>query len=164
MNSTVPSTIASTGTGALDVTGSTALVTGATSGIGRATAVLLGSRGAHVLVHGRDAGRGEQVVKEIETTGGTAAFVAADLSDPTDVTRLVEEAGHVDILVNNAGRSWFGPTAELDQGTYDGLFDANVRSAYLLTAAFAPRMAATGGGAVVNLNSMAGLVGLAGGA
>ena len=109
----------SRGTDALDVTGRTALVTGATSGIGRATAVLLGSRGAHVLVHGRDAGRGEQVVKEIETTGGTAAFVAADLSDPTDVTRLVEEAGHVDILVNNAGRSWFGPTAELDQGTYD---------------------------------------------
>jgi NAD(P)-dependent dehydrogenase (short-subunit alcohol dehydrogenase family) len=158
------STVTGTGTDALDVTGRTALVTGATSGIGRATAILLGSRGAHVLVHGRDAVRGEQVVKEIETTGGTARFVAADLSDPTDVARLVDEAGHVDILVNNAGRSWFGPSADLDRSTYDGLFEANVRSAYVLTAALAPAMAATGGGAVVNLNSMAGLVGLPGGA
>jgi NAD(P)-dependent dehydrogenase (short-subunit alcohol dehydrogenase family) len=66
--------------------------------------------------------------------------------------------------VNNAGRSWFGPSADLDHDTYDGLFEANVRSAYLLTAALAPTMAAAGGGAVVTLSSMAGLVGLAGGA
>jgi NAD(P)-dependent dehydrogenase (short-subunit alcohol dehydrogenase family) len=158
-------TTTTTPTGAtLELTGKVALVTGATSGIGRATAILLGSRGAHVLVHGRDAGRGQQVVEEIGAAGGTAAFVAGDLSDPAEVAALVEQVGPVDVLVNNAGRSWFGPTADLDQKTFDGLFDANVRSAYLLTAALAPRMTADGGGAIVNLDSMAGLVGLPGGA
>jgi NAD(P)-dependent dehydrogenase (short-subunit alcohol dehydrogenase family) len=163
MNATTE-TPTSTATDKLDLTGRTALVTGATSGIGRATAALLGARGARVLVHGRDAGRGEQVVKEIETAGGTATFLPGDLSEPEAVSRLLEQAGPVDILVNNAGRSWFGPSADLDQTTFDGLFDANVRSAYLLVAALAPKMAAAEGGAIVNLNSMAGLVGLPGGA
>jgi NAD(P)-dependent dehydrogenase (short-subunit alcohol dehydrogenase family) len=70
----------------------------------------------------------------------------------------------VDVLVNNAGFSWFGPTAKLDPDTFDALFAANVRSAYFLVAALAPRMAARGAGSIVNVGSMAGQIGLAGGA
>jgi NAD(P)-dependent dehydrogenase (short-subunit alcohol dehydrogenase family) len=144
--------------------GRIALVTGGTSGIGRATAVRLAREGAEVIVHGRDADRGEQVVAEIEQAGGKARFVAADLSDPAEIRRLADEAGDVGVLVNNAGFSWFGPTADLDVATYDALFDANVRAPYFLVAALAPRMAANGGGSIVNVASMAGTVGLAGGA
>ncbi|HEX3714951.1 MAG TPA: SDR family oxidoreductase [Trebonia sp.] len=147
-----------------ELDGQTALVTGSTSGIGKATAVALARLGATVIVTGRDAERGARVVKEIEDDGGSARFVAADLSDAAQVAQLAQAAGDVDILVNNAGRSWFGPSADLDAGTFDALFSANVRSAYLLTAAIAPAMAARGRGSVVNLDSMAGAVGLAGGA
>jgi NAD(P)-dependent dehydrogenase (short-subunit alcohol dehydrogenase family) len=148
----------------MELEGQTALVTGSTSGIGQATALALARLGATVVVTGRDAGRGAAVVKEIEGVGGSARFVAADLSDPDQVAHLVEEAGEIDILVNNAGRSWFGPTANLDAATFDALFNSNVRSAYLLTAAIAPAMAGRGSGSIVNLDSMAGLIGLAGGA
>jgi NAD(P)-dependent dehydrogenase (short-subunit alcohol dehydrogenase family) len=101
--------------------GKTALVTGSTSGIGKATASALARLGATVIVTGRDAGRGDRVVKEIEADGGFARFVAADLSDPGQVAHLAQQAGDVDILVNNAGRSWFGPTADLDAATLSAL-------------------------------------------
>src|SRR5271154_5857737 len=133
----------------------TALVTGATSGIGRAAALKLAGNGFRVLVHGRDAARGAAVVKEIESAGGTAEFIAADLTDVSAIGQLAEAAGEVDVLVNNAGFSWFGPTAELEPDTYGALFDANVRSAYYLTAAIAPRMAERGRGTVINVGSMA---------
>lgn len=141
-----------------------ALVTGATSGIGRASALLLARDGFDVLVHGRDAARGAETVREIEAGGGQARFIAADLDDPGDLRRLAEEAADVDVLVNNGGFAWFGATADLDVAMYDRLFASNVRSAYFLVAAIAPRMAARGRGSIVNLGSMAGQVGLAGGA
>jgi len=144
--------------------GRTALVTGATSGIGRAAANQLAREGAEVIVHGRDPQRGEEVVAEIVRALGKARFIAADLSDPTEVRRLADEAGEVDVLVNNAGRAWFGPTADLDVATYDALFDSNVRSVYFLVAALAPRMAARGGGSIVNVASMVANVGIAGAA
>src|SRR5882672_4838963 len=146
------------------LSGRTALVTGATSGIGRATALQLAREGAEVIVHGRDVDRGEQVVAEIAQASGKARFITADLADPAEIRRLADEAGQVDVLVNNAGFSWFGPTADLDVATYDALFDANVRAPYFLVAALAPRMAANGGGSIVNVASMAGTIGLAGGA
>jgi NAD(P)-dependent dehydrogenase (short-subunit alcohol dehydrogenase family) len=142
----------------------TALVTGATSGIGRATALALAADGLTVLVHGRDPERGAATVRDIESAGGRARFLAADLTDPQDVARLAAAAGPVDVLVNNAGFSWFGPTADLDTETFDRLFAANVRAAYQLVAALAPGMAERGSGSVVSLDSMAGHVGLAGGA
>ncbi|WP_445183286.1 SDR family NAD(P)-dependent oxidoreductase [Pseudonocardia sp. Cha107L01] len=144
--------------------GRIALVTGATSGIGRATAIQLAREGAEVIVHGRDPERGEQVVAEIAGALGKARFVAADLSDPTEIRRLADEAGEVDVLVNNAGISWFGPTADLDVATYDALFDSNVRAAYFLVAALAPRMAANGGGSIVNVASMVAAIGISGAA
>jgi NAD(P)-dependent dehydrogenase (short-subunit alcohol dehydrogenase family) len=141
-----------------------ALVTGATSGIGRAVAGRLAQDGFSVVVHGRDAARGAAVVDEINASGGQARFTAADLTDVAAVEHLADAAGDVDVLVNNAGFSWFGPTADLDPATFDQLFAANVRSAYYLVAAVAPRMATRGSGSIVNLGSMAGQVGLAGGA
>jgi NAD(P)-dependent dehydrogenase (short-subunit alcohol dehydrogenase family) len=150
--------------GQRDLEGVSALVTGATSGIGRAAAEELGRHGAEVIVHGRDAGRGSAVVNTITGQGGKARFVAADLNDPAQLDDLVEQVGVVDVLVNNAGFSWFGSTADLDGATYDRLFDANVRAAYFLVAALAPKMAARGSGSIVSVGSMAGQIGLAGSA
>ena len=107
--------------------GQRALVTGATSGIGRAVALLLARDGAEVLVHGRDAARGAETVQEIIAAGGKASFIAADLGDAADVQRLasdVGEVGDVDILINNAGIALFGPTAEFDVSAFDKMFAA----------------------------------------
>ena len=147
-----------------DLVGQRALVTGATSGIGRATALQLARDGAEVLVHGRDAARGARTVAEITAAGGTATFVAADLADAADVQRLASVAGDVDILINNAGIAVFGPTAEFDIAAFDKMFASNVRAPFFLVAAFAPGMAARGHGSIVSLSSMAGGVGLVGGA
>jgi NAD(P)-dependent dehydrogenase (short-subunit alcohol dehydrogenase family) len=147
-----------------DLEGLSALVSGATSGIGRAAAQELARHGAEVVVHGRDAARGAAVVDAITADGGKARFVAADLSDLAQLDHLVEQAGPVDVLVNNAGFSWFGPTADLDAATFDRLLAANVRAPYFLVAALAPKMAARGSGSIISLSSMAGQIGLAGGA
>jgi NAD(P)-dependent dehydrogenase (short-subunit alcohol dehydrogenase family) len=147
-----------------DLEGMNALVTGATSGIGRAVAEELARHGAEVIVHGRDSGRGAAVVDAITGDGGKARFVAADLSDLAQLNDLADRAGPVDVLVNNAGFSWFGPTADLDAATFDRLFAANVRAPYFLVAALAPKMAARGSGSIISLGSMAGQIGLAGGA
>jgi NAD(P)-dependent dehydrogenase (short-subunit alcohol dehydrogenase family) len=144
--------------------GTTALVTGATSGIGRAAAAKLAGDGHTIVVHGRDAARGAEVVDAIGASGGTARFVGADLSDAADFDRFVADVGAVDVLVNNAGTAWFGPTSELDLATYDELFNANVRPAYFLVAALAPKMAAQGSGSIINVGSMAGQIGMPGGA
>jgi NAD(P)-dependent dehydrogenase (short-subunit alcohol dehydrogenase family) len=104
------------------------------------------------------------VAGTITAAGAKARFVAADLTDPAQVDQLVDEAGAVDVLVNNAGFSWFGRTAELDVATFDRLFAANVRAPHFLVAVLAPKMAARGSGSIINIASMAGQIGLAGGA
>ena len=147
-----------------DLEGQRALVTGATSGIGRAVALQLARDGAEVLVHGRDAARGAQTVQEITTAGGKASFVAADLGDPADVERLANDVGEIDILINNAGIARFARTAEFDAAAFDKMFASNVRAPFFLVAALAPGMAARGRGSIVSVSSMAGGVGLVGGA
>jgi NAD(P)-dependent dehydrogenase (short-subunit alcohol dehydrogenase family) len=142
-----------------DLEGKVALVTGATSGIGKAAAIRLAAQGATVVVHGRDVTRGVAVVAEIENGGGSARFVGADLTEPMEALRLAREAGDVDILVNNAGVPWFGPSERLAANTLDQLFAANVQAPYLLVSVLAPKMAARGDGVIINIASRAGTVG-----
>jgi NAD(P)-dependent dehydrogenase (short-subunit alcohol dehydrogenase family) len=143
---------------------STALVTGATSGLGKEIALRLARDGMRVIVVGRDAARGAAVVNQIEAAGGQASFIAADLSDPADIECLVAEAGDVDVLVNNAGHSVWGPTEKTTVEDFDAMFASNVRAAYLLVGAFAPAMATKGTGSIINISSMAGRIGLPNGA
>jgi NAD(P)-dependent dehydrogenase (short-subunit alcohol dehydrogenase family) len=116
-----------------------ALVTGATSGLGRAIALQLAADGAEVVVHGRDAGRGAETVAAIADAGGRAHFIAADLSDPAGIRRLADDSGDVDVLVNNAGFSVFGAAADDEAGRFDALFAGNVRAPFLLVVAPSPQ-------------------------
>lgn len=146
--------------GTQELTGRTALVTGATSGIGRATALALAGLGARVLVVGRDQGRGEQVVKDIGAEGGTAVFLPADLHDAESARRLARAAeaagGQVDILVNNAATGDFGPTQGFSEDVFDAIMGTNVKAPFYLVGEIAPGMAERGTGAIVNVTTMAG--------
>jgi NAD(P)-dependent dehydrogenase (short-subunit alcohol dehydrogenase family) len=149
-----------------NLTGSTALVTGGNSGIGRATALALAARGAHVVLSGRDARRGEQVVAEIRAHGGTADFVATDLGDEASVRQLAKQAtelggGHVDILVNNAGIFPFGATHDATETDFDKVFAVNVKAPFFLVAELAPKMAQRGHGVIVNVTTMVAEFGMA---
>jgi NAD(P)-dependent dehydrogenase (short-subunit alcohol dehydrogenase family) len=137
----------------------TALITGGTSGIGRA-ANKLAQLGIHVLVVGRNAERGEKTVDEIRAAGGKADFISADLQDAASARNVAKKAidlgsGHVDILVNNAGIYPFGPTHEMTEEQFDRVFSINVKAPYFLVAELAPLMAKKGKGAIVNLSTMA---------
>jgi NAD(P)-dependent dehydrogenase (short-subunit alcohol dehydrogenase family) len=138
----------------------TALITGGTSGIGRAAANKLAQLGIHVLVVGRNAERGEKTVDEIRAAGGKADFISADLQDAASARAVAKRAidlgsGHVDILVNNAGIYPFGPTDEMTEEQFDRVFSINVKAPYFLVAELAPLMAKKGKGAIVNLSTMA---------
>ncbi|MGC5007939.1 SDR family NAD(P)-dependent oxidoreductase [Streptomyces sp. DT203] len=145
----------------LDLRPLTALVTGATSGIGRAVAERLAADGMSVVVTGRNAERGAETVNEITAADGEARFIQADLADPAGIDRLAAEVGEIDVLVNNAGHAVLAPTEEMKLSDYDAMFAGNVRAAFFLVAAFAPAMAARGSGSVINMGSMAGSLGLA---
>lgn len=138
-----------------DLAGKTALVTGATAGIGRAVAIRLAENGAEVVVHGRDARRGAELVSAIADRGGRARFVAADLADVDEVERLAVEAGEVDILVNNAGVYEFTSTPDTTAHSVDRHLAINTRAPFQLVAALAPGMAKRGHGAIVNISSTA---------
>jgi NAD(P)-dependent dehydrogenase (short-subunit alcohol dehydrogenase family) len=148
----------------MDLQNQRALVTGATSGIGRAVAVKLAAAGAEVVVVGRDAHRGAETVAAIEADGGTARFIASDLASPDAAGRLADAAGDVDILVNNAGAFPFAATHDVEADAFDDTFAVNVRSPFFLTAAIAPKMAARGAGSIVNVATMVAHFGLPGAA
>ncbi|WP_081635492.1 SDR family NAD(P)-dependent oxidoreductase [Nocardia sp. BMG111209] len=150
------------------MSGKVALVTGATSGIGRATATLLAERGAHVVVTGRDTTRGEQVVDEIRAIGGTADFLAAALTTADDARTLAdathELAGPIDILINNAAIAVFGATAAIAEADFDACYAINVKVPFFLVGAIAPGMAERGRGVIVNVSTMVASFGTAGSA
>jgi NAD(P)-dependent dehydrogenase (short-subunit alcohol dehydrogenase family) len=144
-----------------------ALITGGTSGIGRATANKLAALGIHVIVAGRDTERGQKTVQEIRSRGGIADFVRSDLRDAATATELASEAirlgtGHVDILINNAGVFPFGPTHEMTEETFDTAYALNVKAPYFLVAKVAPLMAQRGKGAIINISTMVAQYGAAG--
>jgi len=151
--------------------GRTALVTGSTGGLGVAIATALAAEGAFVIVSGRDKVRGDAVVADIRTAGGTAEFVVADLgAGEHEVRRLAEEAtaaagGRIDVLVNNAAMLLMPtPTAEVSEELLRDAFAVNVFAPFLLTGVVAPAMVQRGEGAIVNIGSIAGLRGMAGSA
>jgi NAD(P)-dependent dehydrogenase (short-subunit alcohol dehydrogenase family) len=149
-----------------ELSGVTALITGGTSGIGRATAIALARLGAHIAVSGRDGERGNRVVREIADAGGQAVFIPADLRSEADARALADRAlerlGHVDVLVNNAGVFPFGPTEKMTEEDFDSVFSLNVKVPYFLVARLAPQMAERGHGAIINVSTMVAEFGAAG--
>ena len=145
-----------------DLVGKRALITGGTSGIGRATAEALAREGAHVLISGRSDKRGAETVAAIEEAGGKAEFVRADLASVEDVRALAERAADVDVLVNNAGVFPGGLTHELPESVFDETFAVNVKAPFLLTAAIAPKMVERGHGTIINVTTMVAEFGMAG--
>jgi len=145
----------------------TALITGGTSGIGRAAANKLAQLGIYVIVVGRNAERGEQAVAEIRAAGGVADFISSDLHDASSAREVARRAvevgnGHVDILINNAGIFPFGPTHETTEEVFESVYSLNVKVPYFLVAELAPLMAKRGKGAIVNVSTMVADYGVAG--
>ena len=146
---------------------STALVTGGTSGIGRAVANKLAQQGIHVIVVGRNADRGAKTVSEIRATGGEADFISSDLRDAASARAVAKRAlelggGHVDILINNAGVFPFGPTEKTTEELFDSVYSLNVKAPFFLVAELAPEMAKRGKGAIVNVSTMVADYGVSG--
>jgi len=145
----------------------TALITGGTSGIGRAVANKLAQLGIHVIVVGRNSERGDKTVKAIRAGGGKANFISSDLrnaSSARDVAKRAIELGNglVDILINNAGIFPFGRTEETTEELFDNVYSLNVKAPYFLVAELGPLMARRGKGAIVNISTMVSEYGMAG--
>src|SRR5580704_9595012 len=145
----------------------TALITGGTSGIGRAAANKLAQLGIHTIVVGRSADRGDKTVAEIRASGGKAEFISSDLRDAASAHEVAKRAvelgdGHVDILINNAGIFPFGPTHEMTEEVFDSVYSLNVKAPYFLVAELAPLMAKRGKGAIVNISTMVADYGVSG--
>src|SRR6202030_850328 len=147
--------------------GKVALVTGGTSGIGRAAAVAYARQGARVVVAGRRAGEGEETVRLLRAQGGEGVFVTTDVSNASQVKELVErtiqEFGRLDFAFNNAGIEQ-EPTPFLEQTeeTFDRLMDINVKGVWLSMKYEIPAMLKTGGGSIVNTSSGLGVIGMPG--
>jgi NAD(P)-dependent dehydrogenase (short-subunit alcohol dehydrogenase family) len=145
--------------------GKVALVTGGTSGIGRATAVAFAREGAKVVLSGRREKEGLAVVEQIAKAGGAALFVRADVAKEADVKRLVEETaakfGRLDVAFNNAGVEWSGALTEVSEAEYRRLFDVNVWGVVTAMKYEIAAMLKTGGGSIINTSSVGGHNGMA---
>jgi NADP-dependent 3-hydroxy acid dehydrogenase YdfG len=139
--------------------GKIALVTGATSGIGKATAIAFARNGAKVVLTGRREKEGAEVVSEIKKLGGEAAFVRADIGKDADVKAMVkftvDKFGRLDIAFNNAGVEWKGPLDQATEAEYRRVFDTNVWGVLNSMRHEIPVMLKEGGGAIVNNSSIA---------
>lgn len=149
------------------VTGKIALVTGSGAGIGRATAKTFAAKGAKVVVSDVNREGGAETVKMIERAGGTALFVAADVSKKVDVSDLMAKTvaayGRLDCAVNNAGiEGRIAPFVDQSEENFDAIIGVNLKGTYLCMQAEIAAMLRTGGGTIVNLSSVAGLIGFPG--
>src|SRR5436305_6092908 len=144
--------------------GKVALVTGGTSGIGKATAIAFARAGAKVILTGRREKEGAQVVAEIKKLGADAAFVRADVAQDTDVKAMVDftsdKFGRLDVAFNNAGVEWKGPLDQATEAEYRRVFDINVWGVLNSLRHEIPAMVQNGGGAIANNSSGAGHVGM----
>ncbi|SNS70004.1 NADP-dependent 3-hydroxy acid dehydrogenase YdfG [Sphingomonas laterariae] len=143
-----------------DIANKVVLITGASSGIGEATARHLAGRGAHVVLGARRADRLETIAAEIRCAGGSAIYRPLDVTDPADMTAFVDFAieahGHIDVLVNNAGLMPLSPLAALKVDEWNRMIDVNIKGVLSGIAATLPRMKAQGHGHFVNVSSVAG--------
>ncbi len=141
-----------------DLTDRTALVTGATRGLGRAFARALAEAGADIIVHGRDADAAAEVVTEIESLGRRAWIVLGDLTDRANVDRVVAEAievaGHLDILINNAGACIHRPALEVTDDEWSHVVDTNLTALWRMSQTVGAHMVGRGSGSIVNVGSI----------
>lgn len=143
-----------------DLSGRTALVTGATQGLGLATVSTLAQQGARVIVSDRDAAACERTAAALRAAGHQARGLAADLADAAAISTLCAAAGAVDVLVCNAGvQGPAGPLLDASDADWQLVMDINLRAAVRLCAGLLPGMAERGGGSVVLMASIAGLRG-----
>jgi NAD(P)-dependent dehydrogenase (short-subunit alcohol dehydrogenase family) len=144
---------------AYDLSGRSAIITGGGTGIGKATAVLLGSLGAKLTLTGRKVGPLEEVVATINSAGGEAHAVPGDVTDPDSVIALtdghLDRFGGCDILVNNAGGSYLRNVEDWDVAGWDNMINLNLRGVWLTCQRIGPAMAKGGGGSIVNVSSYA---------
>ena len=142
-----------------------AIITGSTSGIGAAIALTLAGAGAHIIVSGRDATRGQKVVDDIRTAGGRGNFLEVDLQGSYEQLRAFATAatstlaGHVDILINNAGIYPVTATEQLPDNDLDAMLAVNIRAPHVLVGEIAPAMAARGHGTIITIGSWMAQVG-----
>ncbi|MBD2034546.1 SDR family oxidoreductase [Leptolyngbya sp. FACHB-321] len=148
----------------LDLTGKVALVTGGTSGIGRATAIAFAQQGAKVVVAGRRVEEGEKTVELLEASGGEGFFIQTDVTSEVDVKAMIEKTtlqfGQINYAFNNAGI--FGETPSLidqTQEEYEHVMNANVKSVWLSMKYEIAQMLKQGSGAIVNNSSVLGVIG-----
>jgi NAD(P)-dependent dehydrogenase (short-subunit alcohol dehydrogenase family) len=145
--------------------GKVALITGGNAGIGRAAAIEFAKQGAKVVVSGRREKEGHQVIAEIQALGGEAIFVKTDVSKASEVKVMIEQTlgtfGRLDFAFNNAGiEQLLTPFPDQTEESYDQIMDINVKGVWLSLKHEIPAMLKTGGGAIVNNSSVAGLIGV----
>ena len=147
-----------------DLSGKNALVTGAGSGIGAATAVALARSGAHVYVTDMDDAGGASTLSAIQADGGSAVFLHLDVSSDSDADAVHEQVrtdvGALDILVNNAGIGKVGTILETKAEDLDAIYEVNVKGIYRMSRMFLPGMIERGSGSIINIASIAGVVGV----
>lgn len=149
------------------LSGKVAIVTGGSSGIGKATAIAFAREDAKVVVASRREKEGIETVKQMRSAGSEGLFIKTDVSKETDVSAMVEKTiatyGHLDYAFNNAGIEQIPtPFVEQIEETFDQIMDINVKGVWLCMKHQIPQMLKNGGGAIVNMSSIGGIIGGAG--
>lgn len=144
--------------------GKVIIVTGASKGIGRATACLLAERGAHVILAARSPKELEEVSRTIESRRGISRGIPTDIRDESDVKVLMQQAqgyfGRIDVLINNAGRCIFGPLSQASLADWEEVMETNLKGVFLCTREVIPIMIRQGEGHIITVASQAGKFGL----